>query len=139
MPDTNMAMGHCLCGKVKVSVQDRSNKVWACHCGMCRRWGGGPLLSTDCGTGVSFEGEENISVYDSSDWAERGFCNSCGSHLFYRLKESRQYHIPVGIFESDEGLVLGLQVFIDEKPGYYCFSNESRTMTGEEVFAEFSP
>jgi hypothetical protein len=139
MPDTNMAMGHCLCGKVKVKVQDRSNKVWACHCGMCRRWGGGPLLSTDCGTGVSFEGEENISVYDSSDWAERGFCNSCGSHLFYRLKESRQYHIPVGIFESDEGLVLDLQVFIDEKPGYYCFSNESRTMTGEEVFAEFSP
>ena len=96
-------------------------------------------MSTDCGTDVSLEGEEHIAVYDSSDWAERGFCNSCGTHLFYRVKENRQYFMPAGIFEGDEGFVLALQVFIDEKPAYYCFSNETRTMTGEEVFARYSP
>ncbi len=139
MSDTKLSKGHCLCGKIKVTVPSISNKVWACHCGMCRRWGGGPLLSTDCGTNVSFEGEENISVYSSSDWAERGFCENCGSHLFYRVKENKQYFMPVGIFDGDEKFVFSLQVFIDEKPEYYCFSNETRNMTGEEAFAEYAP
>ena len=139
MPDSTITKGHCLCGKVRVQVPNISTRVWACHCGMCRRWGGGPLLSTDCGTGVILEGEDNISVYDSSDWAERGFCSNCGTHVFYRLKENGQYHMPVGLFENEEGLVLDLQVFFDEKPEYYCFANETRTMTGEEVFAEYSP
>ena len=138
MPDSTITNGHCLSGKVKVKVPNISTRVWACHCGMCRRWGGGPLLSTDCGTGVIFEGEHNISVYDSSDWAERGFCGSCGTHLLYRLKENRQYFMPVGLFEGDTGFILELQVFIDEKPEYYCFSNETRNMTGKEVFAGFS-
>ena len=139
MSDTKISKGHCLCGKVKVTAPNISSKVWACHCGMCRRWGGGSLLSTDCGTSVSFEGEENISVYDSSDWAERGFCKNCGSHLFYRVKENKQCFIPVGIFDGDESFVLDLQVFIDEKPEYYCFSNETRNMTGKEAFAEYAP
>ncbi|NIT13149.1 MAG: GFA family protein, partial [Candidatus Dadabacteria bacterium] len=52
---------------------------------MCRKWCGGPLMAVNCGTDVTFEGEDNITVYDSSSWAERGFCSGCGSHLFYRL------------------------------------------------------
>ena len=72
----------CLCGSVRMSAVNASNKVGACHCRMCRKWGGGPFMEVDCGTEVSFSGEENIRVYDSSNWAERGFCNNCGSHLF---------------------------------------------------------
>jgi len=106
---------------------------------MCRRWCGGPLLSTDCGINISFEGDDNISVYDSSDWAERGFCKSCGSHLFYRVKENNQYFMPVCIFQVIENFIFDSQVFIDEKPEYYCFSNETINMTGEEAFAEYSP
>lgn len=139
MSDKSTSKGHCLCGKVKVTVSDIGNKIWACHCDMCRRWGGGPLLSVDCGSDSSFEGEDNIGIYESSNWAERGFCKICGSHLFYRVKETDQCFMPVGIFENGENFVLDLQVFIDEKPGYYCFSNETRNMTGEELFAAYTP
>jgi len=65
--------------------------VGACYCGMCRRWGGGPLLAVDCGTSVRLTGEEHVGVFASSKWAERGFCKQCGSHLFYRLKQNGQY------------------------------------------------
>ena len=47
--------------------------------------------------------------------------------------------MPAGIFENGDDLVFDLQVFIDEKPEYYCFSNETRSMTGKEAFAEFAP
>ena len=130
--------GSCLCGEVRFVAKNTDKNVGACHCNICRRWGGGPLMAVDCGTDVSFEGEENISVFDSSAWAERGFCNRCGSHLFYRLKESRQHIMPVGLFDNDEGFVFDHQVFIDEKPSFYCFADETTDMTGAEVFAKYA-
>ncbi|MBL4826408.1 MAG: GFA family protein [Spongiibacteraceae bacterium] len=105
---------------------------------MCRNWGGGPFLGVDCASDVEFNGYDNITVFDSSAWGERGFCKACGSHLFYRLKESNQYIVPVGLFENTDAFVLDHQVFIEEKPEFYCFSNETKNMTGEELFAEFS-
>ena len=59
------------------------------------------MIAVDCGTDVTFEGEENISVFESSEWAERGFCKECGSHLFYRLKATHQYIMPAGLFDED--------------------------------------
>jgi hypothetical protein len=137
MSEPTVGKGRCLCGKVRVTASTMSNQIGACHCRMCRLWAGGPLLAIDCGTNVSFEGQEYIAVFDSSDWAERGFCKSCGSHLFFRLKENHQYFMPVGIFEDDEKFVFHHQIFIDEKPKYYCFSNQTRDMTGAEFFAQY--
>ncbi len=139
MSNTSIGKGHCLCGKVKVTVPQMNHSVGSCHCGMCRRWTGGPLMAVDCGSDVSFEGEENVGVYDSSDWAERGFCKNCGTNLFYRLKESNQFVMPVGIFDGDENFVFDHQIFIDEKPAYYGFSNETHNMTGAEVFEKYAP
>jgi len=139
IPNLKTITGSCLCNNVKITAPNISSKVWACHCTTCRGWGGGPFLSVDCGTDVAFEGEENISVYDSSKWAERGFCKQCGTHLFYRIKENQQYAMPVGLFDKDENFEFDIQVFIDEKPEYYCFSNETRNLTGAEAFAEFAP
>ena len=91
-------------------------------------------MEIDCGTEVSFAGEENITVYDSSKWAERGFCNQCGSHLFYRLKENKQHMVPVGLFDNQEHFVFENQVFIDKKPSFYSFSNKTNDMTEAEIF-----
>lgn len=110
----------------------------ACHCGMCRRWGGGPLIEVECGTEVTFTGEDNISVYDSSEWAERGFCKHCGTHLFYRLKGILEYQVLVGLFENQQNLVFKEQVFIDEKPDYYSFSNKTSNLTGAEIYAMYA-
>lgn len=128
----------CLCGSVIITVENMSLDVGACHCSVCRKWSGGPFLAVDCGNQVNFSGKDNIKVFDSSDWAERGFCNQCGTHLFYRLKTSNQFIMPIGIFEGDLNFNFDHQIFIEEKPDYYCFANETKNMTGAEVFAAFS-
>jgi hypothetical protein len=138
---STVAQGSCLCGAVKVSTTHINHHIAACHCNMCRKWGGGALLGVESNGEVHFSGEENIGIYQSSQWAERGFCKNCGSHLFYRLKENNHYYIPVGIFDqfdTDENLVFDLQVFIEEKPDYYTFANETKNMTGSELFALFT-
>lgn len=132
-----MRQGHCLCGSVTITAAHSGNDVGACHCHMCRRWGGGPFLELNCGSEVVIDGNEHVTVFNSSAWADRGFCSKCGTHLFYRLKDADEYMVPVGLFDKDAGLVFDHQVFIDEKPSYYSFANSTLEMTGAEVFAKF--
>jgi hypothetical protein len=128
----------CLCGKIRIEAKSIKS-VGACHCRMCRRWTGGPWLAVDCGSDVTIEGKELIGIYDSSQWAERAFCKNCGSNLFYRLKHNQQVILSAGLLESEEGLTFDHQVFVDEKPAYYDFSNQTENMTGPEVFAKYAP
>jgi hypothetical protein len=134
MTETIKQKGSCLCGSVRITAINPSNKIGACHCGMCRKWGGGPFMEINCGTDISFEGKDNITVYNSSNWAERGFCKKCGTHLFYRLKENKQHMVPVGVFDNQEHLVFKNQVFIDKKPSYYSFTNKTNNLTEKEMF-----
>ena len=131
--------GKCLCGAVSIIAEEVKPQVGACHCGMCRKWGGRPLLAVDCGSEVTISDEELVHRYQSSEWAERGFCKSCGTHLFYRLKPNNQYIVPVDLFDGLSKLEFDHQIFIDEKPDFYSFANKTHTMTGEEVFAQYAP
>jgi len=139
MSDNGKKTGGCLCGAVRFELDEAISSFGACHCDMCRRWTGGPYLAKDCGDSVRFEGEENIERYKSSDWAERGFCRKCGSSLFYFVVPSGHYIMSMGAFDDQDGLQMKSQVFIDEKPDSYDFANETKNMTGEEVFALYAP
>lgn len=137
MTHSENAKGSCLCGAVKIIAKTMGHSIGACHCGMCQKWAGGPWLGVDCGSDVSFEGAENISVYNSSAWAERGFCSKCGSNLFYRVKKSNQHFMPVGLFDDTDSFVFDRQIFIDRKPDYFDFANKTENLTEAEVFARF--
>ncbi len=128
----------CLCGAVKIKANSINPKLTVCHCDMCRKWSGGPALALDCGTDVEIAGSEHLKIYDSSDWAERGFCVKCGTHLFYRIKESGEYSIPAGFFPQLKGLKMDMQYFSDQRPNYYCFANKTKEMTAAEVFAKYA-
>ena len=131
--------GQCLCGAVHVSATPANHHVSACHCTMCRRWsGGGPALALEGTTPPVFTGQENISVYRSSDWAERGFCSKCGTHLFYRTLDNSFHSLPIGLFDDLSTFTLENEIFIDEKPAFYSFAEKTHTMTGAEVFALFA-
>lgn len=126
--------GKCLCGSIEV-VADTQAKVGLCHCSMCRRWSGGPMFAVHCGANVEFKGSEP-ATYQSSDWAQRGFCSKCGTHLFYHLLPSNEYILPAGLFQ-DEQFELDSQIFFDEKPSFYELKNQTKNMTGQEVFELF--
>jgi hypothetical protein len=106
---------------------------------MCRKWSGSPHLSIKQADGVEIEGLHNVEIYQSSDWAERAFCKSCGTHLFYRVISSGETFVSAGLLDDASGFVMDHQIFIDEKPHYYSFSQRTHNMTGAEVFAAFAP
>ena len=137
MTSTVEKKGRCLCGKVGIIARAVVPQVHACHCNMCQLWNGGPTLSVHCGTEVEFSGEECLSTYQSCDWAELGFCKHCGSHVFYRMLDSGEYLLQTGSFPDADDFVLEQQIFIEEKPEFYRFANNTRDLTGAEVFAQY--
>ena len=124
---------HCLCGDTSLTVVPKSLEIGACHCSTCRKWSGGPFLAIESEQ-VSLTGD-NVGYYDSSEWAERVFCRQCGTHLFYNLKDGHARYVPVGLFAQQQDMVLSHQIFIDSKPHYYHFAEQTTNMTGAEVFA----
>jgi len=136
--------GSCLCGAVKYKVDHDPKQTGACHCSMCRKWSGGIYLGVEAPAGtIHFTGEQNITVYPSSDWAERGFCKTCGSSLFYRVTapgpHQGTYHFGHGTLDDPGDIALTGELFIDIKPGGYSFAEKTHQMTGDEVFAMFAP
>ncbi len=47
--------------------------------------------------------------------------------------------MPVGLFDDGRSFVFDHQIFIDKKPSYYRFANETDDMTEAEVFAKYVP
>ncbi len=128
------ASGQCLCGAVRYVADGVDAHVHVCHCSMCRRWSGGPLFATRVGA-VSFDGEEHIVRYDSSHWAERGFCGRCGTSLFYRLKDADDYVLCTGSFDDQTVFRVAGEIYIDEKPAGYDLAGDHPRLTGEQFLA----
>jgi len=131
--------GQCLCGAVKFTAEGVETDHHACHCGMCRRWAGGSALFCAATKSVRFEGEASISRYDSSEWAQRGFCKQCGTALFYFLKPTATYMMSVGTFDEPGGFQLSRELFIDRKPPGYAFVGDHERWTEEETFTRLTP
>ena len=129
--------GGCLCGAVRFTATGVETDHEACHCGMCRRWAGSPLLAANTES-VRFEGEESPEVYDSSEWASRGFCSTCGSSLFYYLKPTGRYILCIGAFDDQSAFKLVGEIYIDHKPPGYGFAGDLPKQTEAEFLAKFS-
>jgi hypothetical protein len=123
---------------IEAGLESDEKTYHACHCGMCLRMSGGPVMAVSVGKNVKITGEDNITAYDSTPWMQRGFCKRCGTKVFYRVKETGDLHIPVWLFEKHEDFKFGSQIFIDRKPASYEFANQTPTMTEAEFQKKYS-
>ena len=130
--------GRCLCGKVTYTFAPAELEIDACHCRMCQRWGGGPVLSVKAAGDAEMTGREYVAIYKSSDWGERRFCRDCGTHLFYSAPAFGYFGVSAGTIDEMDGLALTTEIFIDCKPDAYDFANPTRKLTEAEFIAMVS-
>ena len=78
--------GGCLCGAVRYEIETGAPENVYCHCRMCQKWTGS-VVNTGAVVAKSAlrltQGEPKY--YQSSRYAERGFCPECGTSMTYRL------------------------------------------------------
>lgn len=132
---TRPLKGHCLCGAVHITVINAERDLDVCHCEMCQRWGGAFYAGLQADE-FEIEGEGNVSVYKSSNWAERAFCKTCGSNLWFCFIPTGNRTFLAGLFSLPEGFGIKHQIFIDQKPDWYDLAQESAMKTGAEIIAE---
>ena len=127
--------GQCMCGAVTVTATPARDALGACHCDQCRRWTSSMLVTFPAQPGYAALGP--VKTFTSSDWAERAFCEVCGSALWYRITLPGEMHgqtqMAAGLFDNAAGNDLKLELYIDKKPGGYAFNGERRQMTKAEV------
>jgi len=130
--------GQCLCGAVQVTASVDNPRLRACHCDMCRRHTSGAFFSLETVAGsITVTGP--AQSYKSSDWAERGFCGTCGSTLWYGMQHDGSRNLAAGLFENAGGGILKIEVFADKCPQGYALSGDQKKMTTTETIALFAP
>ena len=139
-----MTTGKCLCGAVTYEIAQEITEIGACHCGSCRAWSGGVFIGAQAkGADVTIKGEEHVTRFASSDWAERAFCKTCGSSLFYRVTapgpHHDHHHFGAGTLDDLSGAKMTEEIFIDRKPDAYAFAGDTHKMTAAEMMALFAP
>ena len=101
------ATGRCLCGAVAYEVHGLLRDVVLCHCDECKRWNGGvgAYASTRRDAlAVSGDALRWIASPQSDRAARRGFCEECGSSLFWDPAGGDTISIAAGTLERPTGL-----------------------------------
>jgi hypothetical protein len=133
-----MLHGRCLCGAVRFHGEpDAARGVTVCHCGQCRRQGGGgPLAAIRFRGGIALDSDETLRWFRSSDHGERGFCARCGSSLFWRSPgQGNDVSVSLGALQEDHGLTIGAHIWVEDKPGWYDFADDRPRYTSDEWIA----
>ncbi len=131
--------GQCLCGAVEFAVDVPERTYSVCHCGLCRRWSGGPLMSVHCpAPDTEWLNDEGLTWFQGTPWAQRGFCSRCGSSLFWRLTEQPEGMLIVSIDALNDatGFQLDRHIYSDAKPDRYDFADDRPRVTEAELMKE---
>lgn len=137
--------GSCACQAVKFSIPEAPKTFHACHCTTCKAWSGGVLLSMEVGTNPTIDDPgKNVTEWESSEWARRGFCKKCGSSLYYKLVVpgplNGSYYFCPGGLEDWKDMKLAREMYIDAKPSGFCFQTgpDHVALTRAQVEAQFA-
>ena len=80
--------GGCLCGAVRYRFDAEPFGAGYCHCSMCRKSSGAPVIAAASLPRAAMEivrGEAELRRYRSSDEVTRVFCGTCGGQLFFDI------------------------------------------------------
>ena len=121
-PTTNS--GNCLCGAVTYKVTGPLRPVVCCHCEQCRKSSGHYVAASASKIdNLHIGGEDNLAWYRSSSKAQRGFCNTCGSNLFWRPDHQRYISIMAGTLDRPTGLTTACHIYVDMASDYYAIAD----------------
>jgi hypothetical protein len=121
-----VATGGCQCGAVRYAFYAPLEKIHVCHCRMCQRATGGLFAALAGGTPDNFEWTRGApSFFASSNLAQRGFCEKCGTPLSF------QYHAPgariyatIGSLDEPEKAPLEVQYGIESRLSWVKFCED---------------
>jgi hypothetical protein len=116
--------GSCLCKGVMFEVMAPLNNVDTCHCTQCRKTSGhiGASIIVPSAQ-MEILRFETLKWFKSMDAVSKGFCNDCGSTLFWNFQGRDGWSVSAGAFDKPTGVKINCHYFTSEKGDYYDISD----------------
>ena len=121
-PPTNL--GSCLCGSVRFEISGAMSDIIFCHCTQCRKSTGNFVASVSVEKKYFNLIQDNkLKWYASSDEAERGFCSTCGSNLFWKPKQESYICVWAGSIDEPNDLKGEAHIYTAFAGNYYSIED----------------
>lgn len=131
--------GSCLCGNIEFEIVDIGNKIYQCHCSLCRKQGGS---ASNTGTVVPLnnlkwiKGEEHIESWVKSSGFRSDFCSNCGAIVPNPLRKFNYYWVPVGSLDDADFEII-MSIYKDSKASWGILAPNSEHYETMPEFEEF--
>ena len=111
--------GGCQCGAVRYRFNTRPSGAHICHCRMCQKAFGAFYAPLVGGPRDRFEiTRGTLTIFMSSDQAERGFCSQCGTPLTFRYVDGEWMSVSIGSLDDPEDFPPVDQHGVDSRLSY---------------------
>jgi hypothetical protein len=127
--------GGCLCGAVRYRLEVEPSDAGYCHCMLCRRSSGAPVLAfatVPLKKFVITKGEPAKRL--SSSFGERWFCRDCGTQLAMHVDHQPDtIDFTIASLDDPTTIAPAFHIFTEDKIGWFD------TADGHPRHARFRP
>ena len=113
--------GGCDCRGVRYEVAGPLRDVYNCHCRRCRRITGHHMAATAVPPDrLTLIADTTLTWYDPTPEVHYGFCNGCGSTLFWKSDDApEKFCIAAGTLDQPTGLRTTKAWWVSEAADYH--------------------
>jgi hypothetical protein len=102
---TGNLTGGCQCGAVRYEWTVKPAYSSVCYCRMCQKASGQPMMALTGGQKENLKWTRGTpSIFKSSNFVERGFCNQCGTQLTYAFEGTGRISVAVNSLDDPEAM-----------------------------------
>jgi len=112
----------CLCGGVRFTLATTVGEITGCHCTQCRKTSGHYAASFDVICEPAYTARATLAEYVTPKGASRGFCNACGSSLWFRNADGA-LSVEAGAVDGATGAQMTGHIFVADKGDYYALAD----------------
>jgi hypothetical protein len=128
-----LVTGGCQCGAIRYRAALDIESAHLCHCRMCQKAAGNYFLPLASTRRSAFElTRGTITMFASSAYVDRGFCNQCGTPLSFEIKDADSLAITLGSLDQPELLMPTMQSGVESRmPWFQTLASIREMHSGE--------
>ena len=135
-PSKPVLTGGCQCGAVRYALLAAPDKLCVCHCRMCQKASGGPVMAyARVGKHALRWTRGRPAAFRSSNLVERQFCSACGTPLTYNFVDSPYISVTSGTLDTPEAAPPAVQYGIESTLWWFPTITRLPGRASEELIA----
>tara|TARA_Y100001934_G_C11858845_1_gene543234 strand:+ start:146 stop:586 length:441 start_codon:yes stop_codon:yes gene_type:complete len=136
--------GSCLCGAVRIEIDEVAGPLELCHCNRCRKLAGSAFLAAIEVRAEHFRfiaGQDQIDTYDAPilhapPAYQSCFCRNCGSTTPSPIVDGEFLEVPAGMLDDDPGIKPDKHILIEHRASWHEIEDDLPQLTGPQIHAE---